>query len=102
MHHLLHLLGDIGVIHLALDKISKLTKQNKNPQPISHHKEKKKKKKNPLHTNKVPEHKIFNPRQQGGKQTMFFSHKESLNPHQQTHQLPLPLEHRARTLYKGM
>jgi len=34
---------------------------------------------------------------------MFFSHKgESLNPHQQTHQLPLPLERRARTLYKGM
>jgi hypothetical protein len=29
MHHLLHLLGDIGVIHLALDKLSKLTKQNK-------------------------------------------------------------------------
>ncbi len=34
---------------------------------------------------------------------MFFSHKENLqNPHQQTHQLPLPLERRARTLYKGM
>jgi hypothetical protein len=44
MHHLLHLLGDIGVIHLALDKLSKLTKQNKNPQPISHHKKKKKRK----------------------------------------------------------
>jgi hypothetical protein len=68
MHHLLHLLGDIGVIHLALDKLSKLTKQNKNPQPISHHKKKKnEKEKNPLHTNKAPPHKIFKPRQQGGK-----------------------------------
>jgi hypothetical protein len=44
MHHLLHLIGDIGVIHLALDKLSKLTKQNK---ILSHsHTTRKKRKKN--------------------------------------------------------
>jgi hypothetical protein len=70
MHHLLHLLGDIGVIHLALDKAFQAhkTKQKSSTNLTPQEKKKKtKKKKNPLHTNKAPPHKIFKPRQQGGK-----------------------------------